>query len=116
MGSRRLYSSVPLSMTRYLGVGYMKRRVRLSNVPPMKVMSAVVISGFFFGFFSFGFMGCFGFVCCFGLSTVCVLAWRWRFLFHVRSLCAKAGRRVLCSFVRIVVLFRTCLPRCRMIR
>ena len=34
----------------------MKRRVRLSNVPPMKVMSAVVISVFLGDFFSFGFM------------------------------------------------------------
>jgi len=56
VGSRRLYSSVPLCMTRYWGVGYMKRRVRLSNVPPMKVMSAVVISVFLGDFFSFGFM------------------------------------------------------------
>lgn len=92
MGSRRLYSSVPLLMTMYWGVGYMNRRVFLSYCPPMKVMSAVVgCAVFLFGFVSFGFMGLFQ-VFCFGLSIVCVLAWRWRFLFRFRSLFSTAGR------------------------
>ena len=56
MGSRRLYSSVPLLMTKYSGVGYTNRRVRLSYCPPIKVMSAVVGCGVFLVvFFSFGF-------------------------------------------------------------